>query len=242
VLQGHLTDSSCHWIFTHKYSLVCFSSIQDGLPTDERGYGGAAHQNEFVEKLRLLEGLPVWVVIRLCTVRIAHEQSRRTHCPTIFAHLHALSSFTALQDDDEVVDFYNELDNMLELSIEVLDDFNGEAQEVFEVNPWLNYALPLHRMREMGYHDRMFDLIDNRLLTRSEIGDFCRLLFGQANFDGVPDPSVNWTGFIKELDRFLKREKKQWNPITKKIQGWVNPNYLKRVHDGSPAPCTCTIL
>jgi hypothetical protein len=210
------------------------------LPTDERGYGGAAHQNEFVEKLRLLEGLPVWVVIRLCTVRIAHG-SRHPHCPVPFAHLHAHTCFTCSQDDDEVVNFYNELDNMLELSIEVLDDYNGEAQEVFEANPWLNYALPLHRTREMGYQDRMFDLIDNRLLTRSEIGDFCALLFGQENFDGVPDPSIDWTGFVKELDRFLKREKKQWNPITKKVQGWVNQNYLKKVHDGSPT-CACTIL
>ena len=39
----------------------------DGLPTDECGYGGEVHQKEFVEALRLLEGLPVWVVIRLCT-------------------------------------------------------------------------------------------------------------------------------------------------------------------------------
>jgi hypothetical protein len=210
------------------------------LPTDERGYGGAAHQNDFVAKLRLLEGLPVWVVIRLCTVRIAYGSSTM-HCPTLFAHLHILSCFTYSKDDDEVVNFYNELDNMLELSIEVLDDFSGEAQEVFEANPWLNYALPLHRMREMGYHDRMFDLIDNRLLTRSEIGDFCALLFGRENFDGVPDPSVDWTAFVKELDRFLNREKKQWNPITKKVQGWVNQKYLKRVHDGTPT-CTCTIL
>jgi hypothetical protein len=152
-----------------------------------------------------------------------------------------LFSFYRTQDEDDVVAFYNELDNMLELSIEVLDDFSGEAQEVFEANPWLNYALPLHRMREMGYHDRMFDLIDNRLLTRSEIGDFCALLFGRENFDGIPDPSVDWKAFIKELDRFLKVEKKQWDPITRKMQGWVKPTYLNRVHDGT-SECTCTIL
>ena len=39
----------------------------DGLPTDERGYGGTSHKEEFVNALRLLEGLPVWVVVRLCT-------------------------------------------------------------------------------------------------------------------------------------------------------------------------------
>lgn len=57
----------------------------DGLPTDERGYGGDVHKKEFVEALRLLEGLPVWVVIRLCT------------------------------DEESVVEFYNELDATLEL-------------------------------------------------------------------------------------------------------------------------------
>jgi Mg-chelatase subunit ChlD len=65
----------------------------DGLPTDERGYGGKMIQQRFVEALRGLEGLPVWVVVRLCT------------------------------DEDEVVEFYNELDGQLELSLEVLDDF-----------------------------------------------------------------------------------------------------------------------
>lgn len=35
----------------------------DGLPTDERGYGGPVVNQQFVEALRSLEGLPVWLVI-----------------------------------------------------------------------------------------------------------------------------------------------------------------------------------
>ena len=62
----------------------------DGLPTDDQGYGGKAHQDQFVNALRMLEGLPVWVVIRLCT------------------------------DEEDVVSFYNDLDQLLELSMEVL--------------------------------------------------------------------------------------------------------------------------
>jgi hypothetical protein len=152
----------------------------DGLPTDERGYGGPQHSQEFVEALRLLEGLPVWVVVRLCT------------------------------DEDEVVDFYNELDGQLELSMEVLDDFSGEAKEVTGENPWLNYALPLHRLREMGYHDRVFDMLDERALTKTEVRDFCALLFGEENFDGVPDPSLEWDAFLEEMKRLLKKESLQW--------------------------------
>ena len=39
----------------------------DGLPTDDRGYFGELVKEQFLGALRSLEGLPVWVVIRLCT-------------------------------------------------------------------------------------------------------------------------------------------------------------------------------
>jgi hypothetical protein len=94
----------------------------DGLPTDDSGRSSTFAKQQFTDSLRKLEGLPVWVVIRLCT------------------------------DEDDVVEFYNQLDDELELNMDVLDDFCGEAMEVNEHNSWLNYALPLHRMREMGYH------------------------------------------------------------------------------------------
>jgi len=92
----------------------------DGTPTDEVGISSEFARHQFIEAMRLLEGLPVWIVIRLCT------------------------------DDDEVVEFYNELDEQLELSLEVLDDYVGEAKEVYGFNRWLNYALPIHRLREFG--------------------------------------------------------------------------------------------
>ena len=91
----------------------------DGLPTDDRGYGGKNVMDEFVSALRSLEGLPIWVVIRLCT------------------------------DEDKVCNFYNSLDAQLELSLEVLDDYVGEAKEVYAKNPWLCYGLPMHRCREL---------------------------------------------------------------------------------------------
>jgi hypothetical protein len=91
----------------------------DGLPTNKQGYGGKEVMNEFVSALRSLEGLPVWLVIRLCT------------------------------DEDDVCEFYNSLDAQLELSLEVLDDFMGEASEVYRMNPWLCYGLPIHRCREL---------------------------------------------------------------------------------------------
>lgn len=171
----------------------------DGLPTNETGVGGIRERNEFTEALRSLQGLPVWLVIRLCT------------------------------DEQNVVDFYNEIDENLELSIEVLDDLSQEAEEVYEHNPWVNYSLPLHRMREMGNPHRLFDLLDERKFTRAELRDFCFLLFGAGNFDGVPDPEVDFTGFLKELQSIMSREEGQWNPVKKKVKPLLDLKEMNRI-------------
>jgi len=39
----------------------------DGLPTNQYGIGGPEDLNDFTAALRCLEGLPVWIVVRLCT-------------------------------------------------------------------------------------------------------------------------------------------------------------------------------
>lgn len=62
----------------------------DGLPTDARGYSNDFVKQQFVDTLRSLEGMPVWIVVRLCT------------------------------DQDDVVSYWNDLDGQLELSLEVL--------------------------------------------------------------------------------------------------------------------------
>jgi len=184
----------------------------DGLPTDEMGFSSEYASNQFIQSLRLLEGLPVWIVIRLCT------------------------------DEDKVVSFYNNIDEQLELSIDVLDDIEAEAKEVQECgNSWLNYALPLHRIREFGFHDRVFDLIDERRLTTSELRKFCLILFGESEFDGVPDPGVDWMGFLHEIERMLRKEKGQWNPLKKKVLPWIDTKELNRIYGESASAFGCII-
>jgi len=172
----------------------------DGTPTDESGLSGEWTTAQFIESMRLLEGLPVWIVIRLCT------------------------------DEEKVVNFYNDLDEQLELSLEVLDDFVAEASEVHAFNGWLNYALPLHRMREFGYHDRVFDLIDERKLTKSELRRFCTLLFGESNFDAVPDPNLDWSGFSREIGRLVSMEMNQWNPKKQRNSPWIDMRVLNKMY------------
>lgn len=179
----------------------------DGLPSNSYGASNKQTLNEFRDALRSLEGLPVWIVVRLCT------------------------------DEDNVVEFYNNLDSQLELSLEVIDDFAGEAEEVFEHNKWLNYALPLHRIREMGFSHKLFDLLDERKFTKEELRQFFVLIFGADKFDGVPDPQIDWKGFIGRIALISNGEKQQWNPIKKKMMPWIDIRKLNSVYGDNACIC-----
>jgi hypothetical protein len=172
----------------------------DGLPSNSFGESSDAVQKEFIEALRSLQSLPIWIVVRLCT------------------------------DDDEVVEYYNNLDQVLELPLEVIDDFFGEAKEIHDANKWLNYALPLHRCREMGYQHRIFDLLDERLLNKDELREFLQLLFGSTTLDNAPNLHSDWKGFVGVLSEVVKREGMQWNPISKKMGSWIDMKQLQKAY------------
>lgn len=172
----------------------------DGLPSDDQGNVTEQVKSEFVDALKQLQRLPVWVVIRLCT------------------------------DDDAVNDYYNDLDKVLELPLECIDDFLGEAKEIMAVNKWLNYALPLHRCREMGYQHRLFDLLDERPLTKDELYEFLTLLFGASAFRSAPDINTNWTGFYNVLKNVVQTERSEWNPRTGRRTPWIDMKELSKTY------------
>ena len=151
---------------------------------------------DLVPALKALERLPVWVVVRLCS------------------------------DDPGVVQYFNDLDLQLELSIEVIDDFFTEAEQVTHHNPWLNYALPLHRCREMGLQHRVLAFLNERALTRDEILEFCRLLFGESTMAYCPDIHTDWKDFCKVLQRIVAFEPVQYNPCTRKLALWIDTKQL----------------
>jgi hypothetical protein len=161
-----------------------------------------------------------WVVVRLCT------------------------------DDKGVLDYYKKLDEQMELSLEVLDDYLDEAQEVYDKNPWLTYSLALHRCREMGMSchalHRWLDWLDERTLTRAEILDVLGIL-GVVDWPKTPhtlDEPEGWALFCVAVDQEQKRLMAQrneesgstsrlqaflpWNPIRKRLTPWVDVRMLRR--------------
>lgn len=163
----------------------------DGLPSDSYGNSTKEVVKEFLGALRELQELPVWIVVRLCT------------------------------SDEKVCEFYDKLDLNLETPVDVLNDLFQEAQQVYEHNKWLNYAMPLHRCREMGFRHPLLDLLDERSFNKDEVKDFIGLILGKSKLEDSPDPHLDWKGFIKFITDLLKMEGKQWNPISRKMEPWI---------------------
>ena len=79
--KGHVRS----YILRQQNKRVCVTIFTDGESSD----------GDVTQALKLLENLPVWVVIRLCT------------------------------DEENIVNYWNEVDNHLEIAMDVLDDLFG---------------------------------------------------------------------------------------------------------------------
>jgi len=180
--------------------IVAVVIATDGLPTDSNGAEGPHEHLNFINALKKLEGLPVWISIRVCT------------------------------SDDNVTDFYNHLDKEIELPIEVIDDFVNEAKVIHELNPWLTYGIPLHRLREIGTHIRLLDFLDEHEYTLSEVRDFMKFFFGTKEIvDAAPDPNLDLSGYMKYIEsKVFSKEEECWSPIKRKVQPWINIKKLDR--------------
>lgn len=107
---------------------------------------GEATDGKLVKAMQPLKALPVWVVIRLCT------------------------------NDRAVLRYWNDIDSELELNMDVIDDFYGEAKEVHRMNPWLTYGEPLQRFREFGVYIKEVDLLDEQPCGVAQIRLICALM------------------------------------------------------------------
>jgi hypothetical protein len=172
----------------------------DGLPTDENGDSSYAASAAFMDVVKRLQRLPVWLVVRLCT-------DMRTER-----------------------NFYKGLDTNPEYPIECIDDYLTEAKEIKRVNGWLNYGLPLHRCREMGYQHSLIDSLDERTLTKDELSEFLFLLFGAETLEKAPDIHTDWKGFFTALQHVVSNERTIWNPSTRQTEPWIDMKQLSHMY------------
>lgn len=157
---------------------------------------------ELVQALESLQDLPVSVVIRLCT------------------------------DYKPLVNFFNGLDRRMDwnLNLDVVDDHQAEACQVRAHQPWLNYALLLHRMREMGHYHPLLSVLDERPLTAPEIRKFLQLLLGRGHFkrpyEDTEEWKINFLHEVMDLQETASFGFHWTNPLTNCKEPWIDIEQL----------------
>jgi hypothetical protein len=145
----------------------------------------------FEKALLDLLRLPVWCIVRVCT------------------------------DDPAVIKYYNELDKNLDFNLEVLDDVRAEAREISRINPWITYSQQLHLAREFGMHNRIFDLLEEKPMTPTQVKEFIEAILGCKK---MPEPELNLKAFLQALDSELviSEAPDVYDLINKKMAPWFN--------------------
>ncbi|KAL7522496.1 hypothetical protein ACHAWX_007197 [Stephanocyclus meneghinianus] len=147
--------------------------------------------------------------------------------------------FRLFTDDERAIDFYNSIDTK-STSIDVLDDYWGEALEVYLHNPWLTYGLGLHRLREVGLAWSILDAMDERPLSIDELYQFCNcfLILGHHSQGHLPHPRFSWTSFLQALSALLQSERMQWNPVLGRLTPWMDLVKMNAIYSGcNKIPC-----
>jgi len=128
-------------------------------------------------------------------------------------------------DEDYVVDFYNQVDDEFELDLEVLDDIEGEANEILRKgNSWITYSPLLHKLRESGTFMKLFDLLDERSFTPVEVATFSQLLL----HDGEAPSPCNLEEFVLFAGSRLRSVPCVYDPLHKRMAPLVRMEQLRR--------------
>jgi len=179
--------------------MVFLTIVTDGLPTSvDSGTSTASDKDALIKQLRgIATKLPVQLVIRLCT------------------------------NDDEVVRFYNEIDEEAEFPMDVLDDLNGEATEIAKAgNDWFVYTPLLHRIREAGTLCKLLDDIDERSFGKVEMQRFVQLM--SPDQTSCQLSCVDPDNFLAQVSRIAANAPPVFDSLSGKAKPFVDTTKLRR--------------
>lgn len=184
--------------------------VTDGLPTSDKS-GQSTHEDRvaFVEQLRkFIQELNAFVVIRLCC------------------------------DDREVIEFYDSVDQEMELPIDILDDLAGEGEELHKCgNGWLTYSPLIHRIREGGTRNKLFDLLDERALKPLEIAMLLDILLRREGDSRLPRTE---DALLEAVEKRLLHAEPVYDGRLRKMAPPVDLKLLRRALKPKARICTIT--
>lgn len=151
---------------------IILTIVTDGLPTRENYYCVVDDSLAFTQELcAFTSSFNCSIVIRLAT------------------------------DDLATVNYYNRIREEHGLPLDILDDLHGEAKQVLgSGNGWFAYSPLVHRIREGGIMEKLFDLLDERPLRVHEIATFLEFLLRGPKDDPFPrKPRPLWEKVVQLL-------------------------------------------
>jgi hypothetical protein len=179
-----------------RQQMVFLTIATDGLPTSPwSGQSTSKDQEQMVSALRrLCAELPVQLVIRLCT------------------------------DEESTVQFYNKIDDELELPLDILDDFASEAKEITDKgNGFFAYTPLLHRIREAGTLCKLLDDLDENQFTPRDARKMVELLSN----DSTPIRVGTDREFIQHVEKMIASAKPVYDPVKQRMMPFVNVRKLR---------------
>lgn len=168
---------------------------------------GEASDGDIINAMKPLQNLPVWVVVRLCT------------------------------DDDRVCEYWNRIDKLLEIDLEVLDDFASESLEIRASNDWFTYGEPLHRLREFGITMKDMDLLDECVLSSDQMRRVLTILTIGGPVSNTPNPDVDWNAFLRFAKNAVDQQPNVWCPVDRASRRWIRLERLNKTYGKGRAQC-----
>ena len=125
---------------------------------------------------------------------------------------------------------------------------NDQADWYALYNPPIDFATPpsstaaavqapLHRLREWGCPNKIFDLLDEASLSHAQMRDCVGVILGAAE---LPHPQIDYAGFEAELTAALGRTPPVFDPLRRRHEPWVQVSRVRKRFSGAKSS-VCTV-